>query len=122
MFQEAQFINFDQKKFFVTVSFLKKFTMFQDVLEKEKQRWLVALQNIYGHQVELQYDFTLVAEQKKRLEVQEHGIKNRSVVQISNRIESNKIDFSDPTVWKLTHELMKHFDGVITEMSGDRYD
>jgi len=33
-----------------------------------------------------------------------------------------KLDLSDASKWKLAHELMKYFDGVITEISGDLYE
>ena len=120
MFQEAQFIGFDEAKCIVSVSFLKKFTIFQDILEKEKQRWLIILQNIYGHQVQLQSNFELVVEQKKQFGQQERVVYHTPSSQPSARVVGNKLDLSDATKWKLAHELMKHFDGVIMEISGDK--
>jgi hypothetical protein len=119
MFQGAQFIEFDEIKCVVSVSFLKKFMIFQDVLEKEKQRWLLVLQNIFGHTVQLQFNFELIVEQKKQFSQQERVVHNTSSVsQPSARVlGNNKLDLSDATKWKLAHELMKHFDGVIMEIS-----
>ncbi|MDP3788341.1 MAG: DNA polymerase III subunit gamma/tau [Candidatus Chromulinivorax sp.] len=119
MFQEAQFISFDETSCIVSVSFLKKFMIFQDVLEKEKQRWLLILQNIFGHKVQLQFNFELVVEQKKQLNQQERVVQSAaSISQPSARVVgNNKLDLSDATRWKLAHELMKHFDGVIMEIN-----
>lgn len=122
MFQEAQFMSFDETNQVVIVSFLKKFMIFKDILEKEKQQWMLILQNIFGHQVQLQFDFELITDQKKQFVSQERTIKNAPVMQSSARVQDNKLDVSDTTRWKLTHELMKHFDGVITEISGDMYE
>jgi len=122
MFQEAQFIGFDETSCVVSISFLKKFTMFQDVVEKEKQRWLLVLQNIFGHTVQLQFNFELVAEQKKQLGGQQERVVTHTsqVLQPLGRVAGNKLDLSDASKWKLAHELMKHFDGVIMEISRDK--
>ncbi len=122
MFQEAQFIGFNEINCVVSISFLKKFTMFQDIVEKEKQRWLLVLQNIFGHTVQLQFNFELVVEQKKQLGQQQERVVTHtsSVNQPLARVVGNKLDLSDATKWKLAHELMKHFDGVIMEISRDK--
>ena len=119
MFQEAQFINFDEKSCVVSVSFVKKFTLFKDILEKEKQRWSIILQNIFGHNVQLNYNFEFIAEHNKKNNQPERFIRNTPVMQSPARMVTDKLDLSDATTWKLAHELMKHFDGVITEISGD---
>ena len=94
MFQEAQFIGFDATSCVVSISFLKKFTMFQDVVEKEKQRWLLVLQNIFGHTVQLQFNFELVAEQKKQLSGQPEraATHTSSSSQPLARVVGNKLD------------------------------
>ncbi len=119
MFQEAQFMSFEEEKCIVFVSFLKKFTIFKDILEKEKQRWLLVLQTIFGHQVQLQFNFEHIAEQKKQISQQGHSIKNSSFSQPSARVVEHKLDVANTATWKLASELMKHFDGVITEISRD---
>lgn len=122
MFQEAEYISFDEASCVVTISFLKKFMIFQDVLEKEKQRWLLVLQNIYGHKVQLQYNFELIAGQKKQVYQQEGIVRNTPMASPSPAriLGNNKLDLSDATKWQLAHELMKHFDGVIMEISRDK--
>lgn len=122
MFQEAHFINFDEKSYTVSVSFLKKFMIFQDILAKEKPRWMLLLQNVFGHQVQLQYNFELMTEHKKQVNQQERSVRNAPVFQSSARVGESKLDLSDATKWKLANELMKHFDGVITEISRDTYE
>jgi hypothetical protein len=123
MFCEAQFISFDAVTSIISVSFLKKFMFFGDVLEKEKKRWLLVLQNIFGHQAQLQFNFEFLGQQKN--DTVQHQVKVKSV-QVSNLSspEKNvdKVDVFDGTTWKLAHELMKHFDGVITEISRDMYE
>jgi DNA polymerase III subunit gamma/tau len=122
MFQEAQFIGFDEISSVVSISFLKKFTMFQDVVEKEKQRWLLVLQNIFGHTVQLQFNFELMVEQKKQFGSQSERVVTHTpqLNQPLARAAGNKLDLSDTSKWKLAHELMKHFDGVIMEISRDK--
>jgi len=121
MFHEAQFINFDESTCVVSISFLKKFMMFQDIVEKEKQRWVLILQNVFGHKVQLQFDFELIPEQKKQLSQQERVVFNTpSVVQSAPRVVGNKLDLSDAIKWKLAYELIRHFDGVIMEISRDK--
>ncbi len=116
MFQEAHFVAFDQNSETISISFLKKFSLFADLIEKERQQWHPMLQNIFGHQVQLRHDFLRVAEQQPK---QENKVFN--TVQQPNKIsgaslqKSNGVDISDRASWKLAHELMKHFDGVITE-------
>lgn len=116
MFQEAQFVAFDQNSATISISFLKKFSLFADLIEKERQQWYPMLQNIFGHQIQLRHDFLRVAEQ---LPKQENKVFN--TVQQPNKIsgtslqKGNGIDISDRASWKLAHELMKYFDGVITE-------
>ncbi|MBP6869732.1 DNA polymerase III subunit gamma/tau [Candidatus Babeliales bacterium] len=127
MIQEAQFIDFDEKNCVVSVSFLKKFMFFQDILEKEKSRWLLVLQNVFGHQIKLQSNFELVADQQKPVERQIVVQQNRSPKPLSGeqaqmRVVGKTLDISDASQWKLAHELMKHFDGTITEISGDVYE
>lgn len=124
MFQDAQFIGFDNKTSIVTVSFLKKFLLFQDSLEKEKQRWMVLLQKTFGHTVQLQYTFEHVGKEKTEFATQmANKMKNNSAIrQQPDRQTKNTIDVSDTSAWKLAHELMKHFDGVLTELSEDSYE
>lgn len=123
MFCEAQFINFDSVTSVISVSFLKKFMFFGDVLEKEKKRWLLVLQNIFGHQAQLQFNFEFLGQQKN--DTVQHQVKVKTVQ--ADHVQSaekniNKVDVSDGLTWKLAHELMKHFDGVITEISRDMYE
>ncbi len=123
MFTDAQFIHFDQKLSVVSVSFLKKFIFFQDILEKDKQRWIVMLQKLFGHNVQLQFNFDLVGEHKQESIKQHIVSKNQGIQQVSSdQKRTDQVDVSDRTTWKLAHELMKHFDGVITEISRDLYE
>ena len=82
----------------------------------------MVLQNIFGHTVQLQFNFELVVEQKKQLGQQQERVVTHtsSVNQPLARVVGNKLDLSDATKWKLAHELMKHFDGVIMEISRDK--
>lgn len=123
MFQEAHVLSFDEAKCTISVSFLKKFMIFQDVLEKEKNSWLLLLKNIYGHNVQLLYNFELVVDQQKQVQ-QKHAIPSpASVSQVAARIARNNVlDLSDATKWQLAHELLKHFDGVIMEISRDMHE
>lgn len=124
MFMEASFIKFDALTSIVSVSFLKKFILFSDVLEKEKKKWSLILQHAFGHQVQLHYNFELAVQGKNEIATNygNHvkNIENTSVELQPKEIE--KVDVSCQTTWKLAHELMKHFDGVITEISRDMYE
>jgi DNA polymerase-3 subunit gamma/tau len=121
MFQDAQMQTVDQTSGKITISFLKKFSMFCDMLEAQKKHWLPVLQHIFGSKYYLAYTFDAVAQQAQKIPTyQDRSMKSLSSEQVQNRIVHHKFDISDPEKWKLTHELLKHFDGVITEVSGDK--
>ena len=123
MFQDAHFMSFDGVDYVVSVSFLKKFIIFKDLLDNEKQQWLLGLQNIFGHQVQLKFNFDGITDQTKKVVQQERVVQRKpSSNQSSVKVTRNKLDLSDTTKWKLANELMKHFDGIITEISGDVYE
>lgn len=127
LFAQSQFIDFDEKNCVISVSFLKKFMLFQDVLEKEKPRWSLILQNIFGHQIRLQSNFELEKNDNKLLNQVAvapvaRTVEPLSTQQVAMRVMSTTLDVSDATTWKLAHALMKHFDGTITEISGDVYE
>lgn len=131
LFTQAKFINFDENSSTVLVSFLKKFIFFQDILEKEKFRWLQILQNVFGLQATLQFNFELqVADQIINNNIAGQVITktvHQSLPQVSVEekiIKSSKkmIDISDADAWKLAHALIKCFDGTIIEISGDIYE
>lgn len=123
MFSEAKFIEFDGTSCSLKVSFLKKFTIFQDRLDVDKKSWHQVLQNIFGHQVQFTYNFEHVSENIKPMIAQERTFhKVSSDYQSSSRPVGNKLDISDTNRWKLANQLIKHFDGIITEISGDMYD
>jgi len=122
MMQEAKFISFDKKSSIVTISFLKKFTIFKDIIEQEKKHWSIVLQNLFGHNSQLQFDFESTAQKTQQSTVQESNIKKLPVIHPHARFAGNKLDVSDASHWKLTHELMKYFDGIITEISGNMYE
>jgi DNA polymerase-3 subunit gamma/tau len=122
MFSDAQFISFDAATSVVFVSFLKKFMFFQDLLQKDTQRWMIVLQKTFGHNVQLKFNFDVVVQQQENLK---HQVvqKNRDTHQVKPSVEqAGTVDVSDGATWKLAHELMKHFDGVITEISRDLYE
>jgi hypothetical protein len=124
MFSEAKFIEFDENSHCLTVSFLKKFTIFKDRLEQEKKMWHVVLQNVFGHQVQCNFTFEHVSENIKPIAVQERSVRTESTQQSSSpsRSVGNKLDISDTNRWQLANELIKHFDGIITEISGNMYE
>lgn len=123
IFQEAQFLGFNEKESIVSVSFLKKFTIFKDTVEQEKKRWIIILQNIFGHNVGLQFNFESVGGHDKQgaMPSQHAGAKIQEI-KTQGRVIGNTLDISDGSRWKLAHELIRHFDGVITEISGDMYE
>ena len=123
MFSEAKFIEFNENNHNLTVSFLKKFTIFKDRLDQEKNSWHKILQNIFGHQVECNFTFEHVSENIKPMMVQDRSVRSESPIpQSLSRSVGNKLDISDTNRWQLANELIKHFDGIITEISGNMYD
>lgn len=124
MFSEAKFIKFDDQNHCLYVSFLKKFTIFKDRLEQDKKIWHIVLQNVFGYQVQCNFTFEHVSENVKPIMVaQDRSLRSEPMQQrvASGSIE-NKLDISDTNRWQLAHELIKHFDGIITEISGNMYD
>lgn len=126
MFHDAKFIEFDEATHFLTVSFLKKFTIFKDRLEQEKKVWHVVLQNVFGHQVQCNFTFEHVSENIKAVAVQDRSVRIESTQPSSSltpsRSVGNKLDISDTNRWQLANELIQHFDGIITEISGNMYE
>jgi len=124
MFSEAKFIEFNENSYSLTVSFLKKFTIFKDRLEQEKKMWHVVLQSVFGHQVQCNFTFEHVSENIKPVVMQDRSVRTESTQQSSSpsRLVGNKLDISDTNRWQLANELIKHFDGIITEISGNMYE
>ncbi len=121
MFQDAQFQSINEESGEITVSFLKKFSMFSDILELQKKCWLSMLQDVFGKKFYCNYVFDVVANQEHKIPTyQDRSMKSLSQEQVHHRIMQHKFDISDPEKWQLTHELLKHFDGIITEISGDK--
>lgn len=126
MFYDAKFIAFDAATNLLSVSFLKKFTIFKDRLEQEKKVWHVVLQKIFGHQVQCNFTFEHVSENIKPVAVQDRSVRIESTPQsptvTPSRSVGNKLDISDTNRWQLANELIQHFDGIITEISGNMYE
>lgn len=122
IFQEAHFIKFDKDLQQVSVSFLKKFFVFKETLEDQKVTWLPLLEKVYSKGVTLHFDFDFVKKenvavpkktQQKKVEIKEYQ---------KPSVRGKAIDISDKEKWKLAHELVKYFDGTISEISGDIYE
>ena len=79
-------------------------------------------QNIFGHQVQCNFNFEHVIENIKPVMLQDHSQRPVPSSFVSSRSVSNKLDISDTHRWQLANELIKHFDGIITEISGNKYD
>lgn len=126
MFHDAKFIEFDATSNLLTVSFLKKFTIFKDRLEQEKKVWHVVLQNVFGHQVQCNFTFEHISENIKPVAVQDRSVRIEPTPPSSSltpsRSVGNKLDISDTNRWQLANELIQHFDGIITEISGNMYE
>jgi hypothetical protein len=125
MFQSAQYQNFDVTQRIIKISFLKKFSLFADLVEKAKQIWINLLQKNIGADVHVQYDFNGV----HTVPVQEKTVKVPQAQPIRSvqphgeqHAKQQKFDGFDPVVWKLTHELLRCFDGTVIEISGDLYE
>ncbi len=114
MFQDAQCISFDSQTSLLVISFLKKFMLFKDTVEKEKHRWMLIVQNIFGHNVQVQFDFQ--GQSVAPVAVAEHR------QAIKPQAAAERVSIADTQHLPLAAELMKHFDGVITEISRDMYE
>lgn len=126
MFQESKFIQYDDQEKIVTVSFLKKFVVFQDMLEDQVKIWLPLLKETFESEVRLDFNFTITTQQPSKI-IQNHDRvqpKSQSMQTVyRNKASTGKgLDISDKQKWKLAHTLLEHFDGTISEISGDIYE
>jgi len=122
MFSEAKFIEYNESNYCLTVSFLKKFSFFKDRLDQEKNSWYRILQNIFGHQVQCNFNFEHVLDTIKPIVMHNRSMKIETTKSQSSQIVVNKLDISDTNKWQLANELMHHFDGILIEISGNMYD
>ncbi|MGZ6250674.1 MAG: DNA polymerase III subunit gamma/tau [Candidatus Chromulinivorax sp.] len=122
MFQSSKYRAFDDEHKKLTVQFLKKFSLFADLLEKSKSSWYKDLYACFGQQVELVYTFDLVVQSLEN-HVQDRLTKttlvNNQVQQSKNKNNSLQLDFSDANRWKIAQELLKQFGGTIVQISED---
>ncbi|MGZ6254784.1 MAG: DNA polymerase III subunit gamma/tau [Candidatus Chromulinivorax sp.] len=122
MFQSSKYRAFDDQHNKVIVQFLKKFSLFADLLEKSKSSWYKVLHTCFGQQVELVYTFDFVVQSVEN-HVQDRLTKptlvNNQVQQSKNKNNSLQLDFSDANRWKIAHELLKQFGGTIVQISED---
>lgn len=122
IFQEAHVTQFSEDDKTLQVSFLKKFFVFKETLEEQKIIWLPLLEKVYGKGIVLNFTFDFVKQEniaiketvkKQKIEIKEYQ---------KPSVKGKAIDISDKEKWKLAHELVKYFDGIISEISGDIYE
>lgn len=119
IFHEANFIGFDQEKNIVHIQILKKFMLFQDVFEEKKVQYQSLLERSFHAKVMLFIDFYKVQEQKQ---VVAEVVKPITVPGLIKKSVAAKLDLSDKEKWELTHTLLKHFGGTVTQVGKDTHE
>lgn len=114
MLHGAVFESFDKQKNIVRVRILKKFIIFHDLFTEYKSTYQSFLERCFHAKVILVVDF--YQEEQKRASLE--AIKPIVSEQIK-KVISGKLDISDKKKWELTHTLLKHFGGVVSEMGKD---
>ena len=107
-----------RKKNVVHVKILKKFTIFHDLFAEHKLAYQSLLERCFHAKVILFVDFYHEEEQKKSFVDVVKPIMSEQV----KKVISGKLDISDKEKWELTHTLLKHFGGTISEMGKDTHE
>lgn len=124
MFRESIFVTFDRKNNIVSIKMLKKFAIFHDLFAQHKKDYQPLLDRCFQARVMLVVDF-YQEEQRPivRLDKQVISEQNRQVITTKiKKVVSEKLDISDTKKWELTHTLLKHFGGTISEMGKDTHE
>lgn len=116
---EANFVGFNQQKNIVHIQVLKKFMLFQDIFEEKKVQYQLLLERSFHAKVILFIDFYKAQEQKQ---VVEEVIKPVTVPGLIKKSVTAKLDLSDKEKWELTHTLLKHFGGTVTQVGKDTHE
>lgn len=118
MLHGSVFDSFDKQKNVVHIRILKKFMIFHDLFAEYKSSYQSLLERCFHARVILFVDFYQEEEQKRpSLET----IKPIISEQIK-KVISGKLDISDKEKWELTHALLKHFGGTISEVGKDTHE
>ncbi len=140
LFKQAQFINYDQISFRVSIELSKDLILFKEWLENSQEMWQPLLRKIFSPHAALDTQFIGINKISKDKIVIEHnkekishiprsqeqqaykGNRYNSKIAIVSGIQKNesRIDVSDESVWKTASMLLRHFPGVITEIRENR--
>jgi len=126
MFYESLFVSFDGQKNVVHIRILKKFMIFHDLFAEYKLTYQLLLERCFHAKVILFVDFYQEEEQKKpSLEIVKPILSDATKPVLSEQVKkviSGKLDISDKEKWELTHTLLKHFGGTVSEMGKDAHE
>lgn len=124
MFRESIFVSFDREKNIVSIKILKKFAIFHDLFAQHKKDYQPLLDRCFHAKVVLIVDF--YQEEQKPIVRSDENVgyeKNRQIITTkTKKVISEKLDISDKKKWELTHTLLKHFGGTISEMGKDTHE
>lgn len=118
MLHGSIFVKFDEQKNIVHIRILKKFVIFHDLFTEYKSSYQALLDRCFHAKVILLVDFYQEEEQKRSFLEAKKPIISEQV----KKIISGKLDISDKEKWELTHILLKHFGGTISEMGKDTHE
>ena len=121
MFQAAKIIKFDEEDKLLQISFLRKFIVFEDLLNHSKDIWYKVFQKTFTSNIQLSFDFKSAMEPTRKSIVSRDRVQPKAAVSHHTSMKKS-LDLSDSMKWKLANELMKHFDGTISEISGEFYE
>ncbi|MBI2353358.1 DNA polymerase III subunit gamma/tau [Candidatus Dependentiae bacterium] len=116
-------VSCDVEKKVIYIQVLKKFAFFQDLFFSEKKNYQSDLEFFFGEKISLSVDFCHESE-RKVVEFKKDEIEKARPVELGmiKKIDVEKIDISDKKKWQLTHALLKHFGGIVTQEGKDTYE
>ncbi len=115
LFKQAKVSSIESEK--VTIQLPERLVFFEDMLKEHEMVWLALLRKIFGSTATLHWEFIAIQEAPVVEGQKEESLQSRSRRFIGEEISRpTNIDVSNKDEWKLTHALLAHFPGTVTEV------
>jgi hypothetical protein len=132
LFAQAKLKAHDKASGLLEVVFLKKFELFQDIFSRKESEWFAILKSVFGDNVQLEPIFEESSKAQPQAPAVSKSVAKQAMpeapvkkvfYQSNNKVSvTNKdvpLDVSDKATWAMTHSLLEHFPGTVTEFKED---
>jgi len=125
LFKQATFVVSQDSEKKMSLSFLKKFEVFKDVLEEKSKIWKKHFYTYFPQEIIVEYQFDKVVDKSIEAVAPVQTINKVVVSQPSYGISYKKqqektVDISDAGRWKIAQMLSQHFKGTFIDITEEK--